>query len=237
CLSFGQLDGNDVLVISFDIKDFAKHDECLAHVLTHFKRLDILVSNAGRSQRAAFQDIDIEVDKEIFDINVFGLVNLTRVVLRYFLNQQIKGQFVVTSSAAGKIGAPNSASYTASKHALHGYFECLRTEVQTLGMSVTIACPGPVFSRILENLYTDKMDVKVNNEKNARNAYRMDTSRCAYLMAIAMANGLDEIWVCRQPLLTMYYLMQYLPTITRKLMPVLAPPERLRIMRDGVTQV
>jgi dehydrogenase/reductase SDR family protein 7 len=62
------------------------------------------VSNAGRSQRAAFEEIDIEVDKEMFEINVFGLINLTRIVLKYFLQNKIKGHFVVTSSTAGKLG-------------------------------------------------------------------------------------------------------------------------------------
>lgn len=62
------------------------------------------MNNAGRSQRANFQDIDIDVDKELFEINVFGLIHLTRIVLRYFLLNQIKGQFVVTSSTAGKLG-------------------------------------------------------------------------------------------------------------------------------------
>ncbi|CAG2117737.1 unnamed protein product [Medioppia subpectinata] len=237
CVSFGQLDDKDVLIVCFDIKDHEKHQQCLEQVLAHFKRLDILVSNAGRSQRAAFQDIEISVDKEIFDINVFGLIGLARVVLKYFLEQQIKGQFVVTSSAAGKIGAPQSSSYTGSKHALHGYFECLRNEVQSLGMCVTVVCPGPVHSRILESLYTDRIDVKVNNETNHKNRHRMETSRCAYLMAVGVANRLDELWICRQPLLSLYYLTQYAPTITRRLMPRLASPERLYSVREGVKQV
>ena len=67
-------------------------------------QLDILVNNAGRTQRALFGDIELAVDKEMFDINVFGLINLTRLVLRYFLDNQIKGHFVVTSSIAGKLG-------------------------------------------------------------------------------------------------------------------------------------
>lgn len=64
-------------------------------------QLDVLVNNAGRSQRAAFQTIDINVDRELFDVNVFGMVSLSRLVLSYFLDHQIRGQFVVTSSTAG----------------------------------------------------------------------------------------------------------------------------------------
>lgn len=88
-------------------------------VVAHHKKLDILVNNAGRSQRAYFQDIETQVDRSLFDVNVFGLINLTRSVLRYYLEFNHSGQFAVTSSTAGIVGVPMSASYTGSKHALH----------------------------------------------------------------------------------------------------------------------
>lgn len=68
-----------------------------------FFQIDILVNNAGYSQRAEFQDIDIEVDLKLFNVNVFGSVNLTRKVLKHFIERG-KGHIVVTSSLAGKIG-------------------------------------------------------------------------------------------------------------------------------------
>ena len=81
-------------------------------------QLDILVNNAGRSQRALWEKIDLKVDKEVFDLNVFSIISLSRVVLKYFLEKG-RGHFAVTSSTAGIIGVPFSASYTGSKHALH----------------------------------------------------------------------------------------------------------------------
>lgn len=74
--------------------------------------------NTGRSQRANWENIDINVDKEAFELNVFSIVNLTRVVLKYFIKQG-KGHVAVNSSIAGIMGIPFSASYTGSKHALH----------------------------------------------------------------------------------------------------------------------
>lgn len=112
-------DLSDTMALAFDITDVECHQEQLKRVLDRFQRLDILVNNAGKSQRAYFQDIDIEVDRAIFNVNVFGLINLTRLVYRYFLESKVKGQFAVTSSTAGIFGAPMSASYTATKHALH----------------------------------------------------------------------------------------------------------------------
>lgn len=83
-----------------------------------FVQLDVLVNNAGRSQRAEWMNIDIRVDKDLFEGNVFGLLNLSRTVIPHFLTKK-KGQIAVTSSVCGKVGAPCSASYNATKHALH----------------------------------------------------------------------------------------------------------------------
>lgn len=76
------------------------------------------MNNAGRSQRAIWENIDLQVDKNLFDLNVFSLVALSRIVYAYF--QGIgHGHIVVTSSLAGIVGVPFSGSYTGSKHALH----------------------------------------------------------------------------------------------------------------------
>lgn len=84
-------------------------------------QLDILINNAGRSQRAVWENVDIEVDRQVFDLNVFGVVNLSRIAVQYF-NKKKDGHIVVTSSLAGILGAPFSCSYTGSKHAVHVSF-------------------------------------------------------------------------------------------------------------------
>ncbi|CAG2163979.1 unnamed protein product [Oppiella nova] len=192
CISFNQLKEEDVKILSFNVKDYSQHQKQFNSVITHFKTLDILVSNAGKGQRAEFANIDIDVDKEMFEINVFGLINLSRIALRYFLQNNIKGHLVVTSSIAGKSGAPNSSSYSATKHALHGYFESARIETKSKGISVTMLCPGPVVSRIAENVLTDKKDNKYGSDEG-NSAKKMRTNRCAHLMAVAIANHLDEV--------------------------------------------
>lgn len=79
----------------------------------------MLVNNAGRSQRASFNEIDVSVDEELYKINTLGPVNLTRLVLKHWEQTDSAGAIAVVTSVAGKLGAPFSASYTASKHALH----------------------------------------------------------------------------------------------------------------------
>ncbi|GFT72093.1 hypothetical protein NPIL_281981 [Nephila pilipes] len=231
CLKKG-LSEDDVLVLPFNVTDFDVHDDCVKKVLQKFEKLDILVNNAGRSQRASFAEIDVKVDKELFDINVFGTLNLTRKVLPHFLENK-GGQFVVTSSCVGKMGAAFSASYTGSKHALHGYFETLRTEMTGKNVDVTLLCPGPIFSHFLENAFTGKSGQKFGKPTDPKDR-RMPTDRCARLMAVAIAHKLDEVWICQQPNLLFFYLVQYTPTFFRKvLIGKFYTPERAEKLREG----
>ena len=77
-----------------------------------------MLHNAGRSQRARWEHTDIEVDLDLFNLNVFSIVNLSRCIMPHFLERN-SGTFALMSSAAGKAGVPFSGSYTGSKHALH----------------------------------------------------------------------------------------------------------------------
>lgn len=101
-----------------DVTDFESHRRHFEHVLNHFGQVDILVSNAGRSQRAIWENIELAVDKQMFDLNVFGVVNLSRVALEYF-NKVGHGHLAVVSSLAGVIPAPYSGTYTATKFSIH----------------------------------------------------------------------------------------------------------------------
>ncbi|UYV78246.1 DHRS7, partial [Cordylochernes scorpioides] len=225
CLKKG-LAEEDVLVLPFNIADCSVHENCVQKVLEHFKKIDVLVNNAGRSQRAKFQDIEPEVDRELFDVNVFGPVNLTRKVLPHFLEKN-EGHVVVTSSITGKLagesshrtvvccaGFPGSATYTGSKHALHGYFETLRSELSHRNIKVTLVCPGPAFSKIVERAFTGETG-KVHGEKQKPTDLRLTTERCSQLMVVALVNQVDEAWMSLQPLLLLYYLSQYLPSFFR----------------------
>lgn len=118
-LSEKKLDQNDVLVLPLDLLDFSKHRSAFNWVTSHFGELFCLVNNAGRSQRAEWNKIDIQVDRELFELDVFSAVNLSRLAVTYFEQNNINGQLAVTSSTAGLIGAPDSGSYTGAKHALH----------------------------------------------------------------------------------------------------------------------
>ncbi|RWR98491.1 dehydrogenase/reductase SDR family member 7-like protein [Dinothrombium tinctorium] len=180
---------------------------------------------------ATFDEFDIKVDRELFEINVFGLVNLTRIVLRHWYENNYNGHIVINSSILGKFGVPIFSTYAASKHALHGYFEALRLESYFRGIHVTMVCAGPVFSNIVKNSFSGKHGEAFGGEHKLFEK-SMATRRCANLMAIAIANQLEEVCVSIQPSLALVYCMQYIPQISRQIMCKFATKERLRTFRD-----
>lgn len=221
----------DVLVVPFDISDYSKHVTAFDRVIGHFKQIDILVNNAGRSQRAAFENINIEVDEQMFKVNVFGPIHLTRLVVRYWNDTRHRGQIAVTSSVAGIVPAPMSTTYSATKFSLHGYFETLRAE--SFGaLKITILCPGPVFSRVLENSFTETPGVKVN-KSHSTDANRMSTERCAKLCVSAITHRVNEAWISIQPILSLCYLNRHIPYAVVLIFNKFITKEKLMKLREG----
>lgn len=221
----------DVLVLPFNIADYSRHRPCLERVLAQFKQLDLLINNAGRSQRADFEKINIAVDEEMFKVNVFGPINLTRQVVDHWLKTNYQGQVAVTSSVAGLFGAPYSCTYSGSKFALHGYFESLRIEANK-NVKVTMLCPGPVFSRILESSFTEQPGVQVNKQHSSA-MRRMSTERCAKLSIAAIIHRVNVAWISIQPVLICCYLAQYLPNALVIIFTKFISEEKLKRIRDG----
>ncbi|CAG5136394.1 unnamed protein product [Candidula unifasciata] len=215
CLLIGKdhISESDVFVLPLDIVAFDTHKPAVQTVLQKFNQIDILINNAGRGQQAVWMDVELSVDRQMFEINVLGPVSLTQQVLPHMI-QRHRGHIIVVSSVAGKIGPPHFRSYTGSKHALHGYFECLRNELDQYDIDVTLACPGPVVSNISLVSLTGKPGEIVKKQFTASNM-RMATGRCAYLICVAVANRLYEAWISRHPSLVILYLNQYFPDLTK----------------------
>lgn len=232
CLSANPtLSASDILTLAFNISDYSKHRPAFEQVMMNFRQLDILVNNAGRSQRADFEKIDISVDEDMFKVNVFGPVHLTRIVVDHWKKLNYSGQVAVTSSVAGIFPAPFSCTYSGTKYALHGYFETLRCEAYK-NVKVTLLCPGPVFSRILETSFTEQPGVQVN-KSHEPDAKRMSTERCAKLCLTAIVNRVSVAWISIQPVLTCCYLSQYFPFALTLIFTKFMTEEKLKKIREG----
>jgi short-subunit dehydrogenase len=138
---------DNVHILPLDLTDSANLEAKVPTAIALFGHIDIMVHNGGISQRALVAETGIAVHREVMEINYFSYIILTKALLPHFIERH-SGHFVVTSSVMGKIGTPMRAAYSAAKHALHGYFDCLRAEVVACGIKVTILTPGYIYTPI-----------------------------------------------------------------------------------------
>jgi short-subunit dehydrogenase len=136
-----------VRVLPLDLTNSAGLEAKVSAAIALFGHIDIMVHNGGISQRSLASETEIAVHREVMELNYFSYIILTKALLPHFVGRR-SGYFVVTSSVMGKIGTPMRAAYAASKHALHGYFDCLRAEVQQYGIKITILTPGYIHTPI-----------------------------------------------------------------------------------------
>ncbi|MEE9466417.1 MAG: SDR family oxidoreductase, partial [Candidatus Neomarinimicrobiota bacterium] len=133
--------GGEAVAIPTDV---TVRENCAALVdrtVDVFGGIDMLVNNAGISMHVLFAEIDdLDIFERVMQVNYLGAVACTHYALPHLLAAQ--GRIVVVSSLTGKTGVPTRTGYSASKHALHGFFDGLRAELAGCGVSVTIACPG-----------------------------------------------------------------------------------------------
>jgi short-subunit dehydrogenase len=131
------------------VADMGDETDCKRFIessLATFGTIDILINNAGISMRALFEDVDVDVIKKVMDINFYGAVYCTKLALPEIIKN--KGAIVAISSIAGYRGLPGRSAYSASKFALNGFMESLRTELFGKGITVLTVAPGFTASNI-----------------------------------------------------------------------------------------
>lgn len=176
-------------VVAFDMADPEAVEAAAREVLAAGERLDVLVLNAGITQRALARDTALAVDRRLFEVNFFGPVALTKAVLPA-LRAQGGGRLVVVSSLVGKIGTPLRSGYAASKHALHGFFESLRAEEHDAGIRVTMVLPGFIRTPLPVTALTG--DGTPQGRMDRAQLEGMDPADCAERALRAVLRGRDE---------------------------------------------
>jgi short-subunit dehydrogenase len=181
--------GTRVITVSADV---AKSDECkkiIDAAVAEFGRIDTLVCNAGMTMWAKFADIeDVAILERIMQVNYMGAVYCTHHALPHLLKS--KGRIVGIASLTGLVGVPTRTGYAASKHAMRGFFDSLRIELDEAGVSVTMVYPGFVATGIRENATgSDGKPAKIDpvNKDDV-----MSVEECAAIILRAIENRQRE---------------------------------------------
>jgi dehydrogenase/reductase SDR family member 7B len=131
----------------FDLSDTSGIDTIVNQQLKDTGKIDYLINIGGISQRARIDETPLWLDRKIFEINYFGTIAFTKAVLPYMINQK-SGHIVATSSISGRFGFPLRSAYSASKQALHGFFETLYLENKANNIRTSVIIPGRVRTNI-----------------------------------------------------------------------------------------
>ncbi len=182
----------ETFVLPIDLADSSNFNEKTKAVIDKYGKIDILINNGGISQRAEARDTSEEVEKQIMTVNYFGNVALSKAVLP-FMTKQGSGQLVIMSSIAGKFGFFLRSTYSASKHALHGYYESLRLEEEKNGILVSLVCPGKINTPISQNSLKGDGSSHAVVDDNQKNG--MPADECARTILKGVAREKMEILV------------------------------------------
>jgi len=141
--------GIQALALQCDVTDEQACRTAMEKIVERFGGIDILINNAGITHRSAFEKTQVQVFRQVMEVNFFGALHCTQAALPALLAS--RGMIIVMSSIAGFSPLFGRSGYSASKHALHGLFESLRTELSDKGVRVMMVCPGFTATNIEKN--------------------------------------------------------------------------------------
>jgi dehydrogenase/reductase SDR family protein 7 len=193
CVAAG---GPAPLVLPLDVTDYAAIPTAAAAAAERFGGIDMLINNAGISQRSFCIDTDFAVYRRLLEVDVLGQIALTQAVLPTMLEQG-HGHIAATASVAGKVGAPLRTGYCAAKHAVMGFFDALRAEVAADGLRVTTIVPGFIRTNISSNALGG--DGQATGETDEDIGAGMDPDACAEVIVEGFEAGTPEIEVGEGP--------------------------------------
>lgn len=200
-------------VLPLNLEKNEEFDEKTKKIINKYGELHFLFNNGGISQRASAFDTEEQVIRKIMEVNFFGQVLLSKAVLPFF-RQQKMGHFVILSSISGKFGFFLRSTYSASKHALHGYFESLALEENHNNIKVTLVCPGKINTPISLNAL--KSDGKFHGEMDDNQSGGMDVTHCVNKILLAVQKQKKEVLIGGKEIWAVY-IKRFLPALFWKI--------------------
>jgi len=204
----------NIQVLPLDMEKQHLFPDAHKAVIKQFGKIDILINNAGISQRSLCKDTDMSVYRTLFEVDVFGQIALTKEVLPLMIKNK-SGHLVVTSSVAGKIGVPFRTGYCAAKHAIMGFFDALRAELTSYNIRVTTITPGYIRTNLSKNaLNSDGSKFGITDADIANG---IDADECARSILRGLEKDTPEILIAgireRQAL----FMQRFFPKLLFKL--------------------
>lgn len=182
----------DIHVLSLDLEDSESLPKKAEEAIRIYGRVDILINSGGISQRALALETDLKTEQRFMDINFWGTVILSKAVLPQMIRQD-SGSIVCVSSLVGKFGTSLRSAYSASKHALHGYFESLRIELDSTNIHILLACPGFIKTKVTINALTADGSKQGTMDQAQENG--MPAEECAKQIIKAIQKKKDEVFI------------------------------------------
>ena len=198
-------------VLPLDVTDEDAIQNAVVQVDSKFGKVDILINNAGVSQRALVSETNNEVGRKLMEVNFFGSIHLTKAVLP-LMQKSNTGSIIAMSSAAGKFGFPLRSYYAASKHALHGWYEALGLELKDTDIHVMVVCPGRIKTDISKNALTGTGEAHAEMDPGQESGVSVE--KCASAILKGIRNKKTEIYIGGSEVLMIYF-KRYAPWLFR----------------------
>ena len=208
------LSEKDLLVLPMDMLEFKHFPEKVQTVLTHFGQIDVVVQNAGISQRSYVKDTKFQIYRDLMELDFFSVVAFTQSLLPH-MSERKMGHFVVISSIAGKIGVPLRGGYGAAKHAIIAFFDSLRAEVWQDNINVTTICPGYILTQISVNALDAAGNKHGKMDDNQANG--MTTDVFAKKAMKAILSNKKEVYIGGAYEIFGVYLKRFIPSLVYRM--------------------
>ncbi|MDF1660414.1 MAG: SDR family oxidoreductase [Planctomycetota bacterium] len=208
-----------VHVLPVDLSQADQLDEICQKALAWKGRVDVLVNNAGISQRSLALETDLQTCRKIMELNFFAPVALCQGIVPSMIENK-DGRIVIVSSVAGFVGTPKRSSYSASKHACQGWFDSLRAELDGTGVSVTVVAPGYVSTDITQSALTGQGEK--HGQSDQGNAQGITPEACAQTLVKATERRQREVYIGGKETYAIY-LKRWFPGLVAKIVPGASP--------------
>lgn len=182
----------DVHVLSLDLENKEMLPEKAEDALRIYGYIDMLINSGGISQRAMALETSLATEERFMNVNFWGTVILSKAVLPQMIKRN-SGTIVCVSSLVGKFGTRLRSAYSASKHALHGYFESLRIELDNPNIHIMLACPGFIRTKVTINALTANGSQQGTMDDAQANG--MPADECAKQIIKAIEQKKDEVYI------------------------------------------